>query len=201
MNKNGLLFVISGPSGTGKGTVVNKLIESGEFALSVSATTRLPREGEIEGIHYFFKSKDDFLEMAESHEFLEYAEFCGNYYGTPKNTVLSQLELGKDVILEIEVQGAENIKKSYPEAVLIFLAPPNLDELESRLTGRGAENAEKIKMRLDTAKKELKKIQEYDYVVINETVDAAVNAIKAIAESEKYSTARNQGLEKLILQE
>ena len=147
-NTKGIIVVISGPSGSGKGTIVNELIKNEQYALSISATTRKPRIGEKEGIHYFFMSKEEFLEMINKEELVEWAEFCDNYYGTPKSYIEDKINKGKDVILEIEVQGALQVKKIYPEAILIFIIPPSLTELKNRLLKRGTETSEIIEKRL-----------------------------------------------------
>ncbi len=194
----GLLIVVSGPSGAGKGTVMNKLIAGGDYALSVSATTRSPREGEQDGINYFFKTREEFEKMIADNEFLEYARFCGNYYGTPLSYVNQKLDEGKNVILEIEVKGAFQVKEKCPEAVLIFLAPPSMKELEERLVGRGTESPEVIAERLARAMEELDLIDDYDYVVINDDVDEAVADIRSIVKAEQRRAARNIGINKKI---
>lgn len=194
----GLLIVVSGPSGAGKGTVMNKLIAGGDYALSVSATTRSPREGEQDGINYFFKTREEFEKMIADNEFLEYAVFCGNYYGTPLPYVNQKLDEGKNVILEIEVKGAFQVKEKCPEAVLIFLAPPSMKELEERLVGRGTESPEVIAERLARAMEELDLIDDYDYVVINDDVDEAVADIRSIVKAEQRRAARNIGINKKI---
>ncbi len=194
----GLLIVISGPSGAGKGTVVGKLISGGDYALSISATTRSPREGEKEGINYFFKTRDEFEEMINKGDFLEYAQFCGNYYGTPLPYVKQMLDEGKNVILEIEVKGAFQVKEKCPEAVLIFLAPPSMKELEDRLIGRGTETPEVVAERLARAMDELDLVDDYDYVVVNDDVDEAVNDIRSIVKAEQRRAARNTGINKKI---
>lgn len=194
----GLLIVVSGPSGAGKGTVMNKLIAGGDYALSVSATTRSPREGEQDGINYFFKTAEEFEKMIADNEFLEYARFCGNYYGTPLSYVNQKLDEGKNVILEIEVKGAFQVKEKCPEAVLIFLAPPSMKELEERLVGRGTESPEVIAERLARAMEELDLIDDYDYVVINDDVDEAVADIRSIVKAEQRRAARNIGINKKI---
>lgn len=182
--RKGLLTVISGPSGAGKGTVVGKLIESGNYALSVSATTRSPREGEKDGVNYYFKTREEFESMIDKGDFLEYAEFCGNYYGTPLPYVRQKMNEGKNIILEIEVKGAFQVKEKAPDAVLIFLAPPSMEELESRLRGRGTETEQVIRERLERAAEEMKLSDSYDYVVVNDTVEDAVEKINAIVNEE-----------------
>ena len=176
----GRLIVISGPAGTGKGTVVNGLMERERYALSVSATTRAPRGFEQDGINYFFKTVEEFEEMIKNNEFLEYAKFVDNYYGTPKKFVLDKLEEGKNVLLEIEVQGALQVKKNYPEATLIFLLPPSMEELESRLRGRATDSEETILKRLARAEEEMSYKDKYDYQVVNFEVDQAVQEIEDI---------------------
>lgn len=178
MNNRGTLIVISGFSGSGKGTVVRKLIEDyEEYAVSVSATTRDPREGEVHGQNYFFLSKEDFEEKIKVDGFLEYAIYCDNYYGTPRDYVEEHLAQGKNVILEIEIQGAMKVKKTLPEAVLLFLMPPSIYELKRRLTGRGTETEEVINNRLCRAKEEAKGIEEYDYIVINDDLNVCVKQL------------------------
>lgn len=186
MNKKGVLMVVSGPSGCGKGTILKKLLsDNSNIYYSVSATTRAPREGEIDGTHYYFITKDEFRNKIKNGDMLEYAEYVGNYYGTPKDKVFSHLEKGHDVILELEVQGAMQIKRSCPEAVLVFIAPPSVEELERRLVGRGTEKEETIKARLETAMEELKAQNEYHYLVVNDEVDLAVERIAEVLKNEK----------------
>ena len=191
MNKKGLLVIVSGPSGAGKGTVVSELIKNQSYALSTSITTRQAREGEIDGVHYFFRDTKTFEKMIEKNELLEYAEFCGNYYGTPMFYVEEQLEQGKNVILEIEVQGALQVKERYEDAILIFLTPHNIVELRRRLENRATETEEKINMRMKRAREEIKVIDKYDYIVINNIVEEAVNNINNIVETEKMSAKRH----------
>lgn len=181
----GLKIVLSGPSGSGKGTIVKSLVNDHGFKVSISATTREPRSGEEDGIHYFFKTKNQFQEMIAKSELLEYASFCDNYYGTPKSFIEDCAKSGKDVILEIEVQGAHQIKDIYPEAIFIFVIPPSMKELENRLIGRSTETREVIDMRLKRAKEELALYNTYDYIVINENLEDAVKAIKNIVVVEK----------------
>lgn len=144
MNKRGILAIISGFSGAGKGTVVNKLLEKDNYAVSISATTREPRQGEVDGKNYFFKSRDEFENMIENNQLIEYAEYVGNYYGTPRDYVFKKLEEGYDVILEIEMQGALKVKEKFPETALIFITPPSADELKKRLVGRGTETIDRL---------------------------------------------------------
>ena len=192
MKNKGLLLVVSGPSGVGKGTICKEYLSSyDDCALSVSATTRAPRDGEIDGVSYFFLSHDEFRKKIDEGGFLEHAVFCDNYYGTPKEAVLKQLESGKNVILEIEVQGALQVRSHYPEAVFVFVIPPTLQTLEDRLRGRGTETDEVIKKRLERAKAEFKYIDKYNYVLVNDTVSDAVARLHSIIEAEKCLMARN----------
>lgn len=179
MEKKGLLVVISGFSGSGKGTLMKELLKRYDdtYALSISATTRSPREGELHGREYFFVTKAEFEKMIENEELIEYAGYVGNYYGTPKPYVLSKLLEGKDVILEIEVQGAIDLKKRYPEAVMIFITPPDKKTLEKRLVGRGTESKAQIENRLERAAKEADSMENYDYLIINDDIDETVEKI------------------------
>lgn len=195
MKEKGLLLVISGFSGAGKGTVVKRLLElHNDYALSISATTRSPREGEQNGREYFFKSTEEFESMIDNSELIEYAKYVSNYYGTPKAYVEEQLEAGKNVILEIEIQGALNIKKMYPDAVLLFIMPPSAEELERRLVGRGTEDEATIKARLQRASDEAKGVENYNYIVINDKVDDCVETIHSIVNSEKRKAVNNMSL-------
>ncbi len=183
MKNKGKLIVISGPSGVGKGTIVKRLLkECNDTVLSVSATTRKPRKEDAEGVTYFFKSPDEFRSMIDDEQFLEWAMYNDNYYGTPAPQVDKLLGEGKNVILEIEVQGAMNVKGKRPEGLYIFVAPPNLKELKNRLTGRGSESIDEINKRVSLAKDEYDKRNEYDFIVVNDDLDIAVNDIKNIIE-------------------
>ncbi len=194
--EKGKLIIISGFAGAGKGTVVRKLLDMypDRFRLSVSVTTRRPRPGEKEGVHYFFRSRRAFNRMIRKGELLEYACYVGNYYGTPRKYVEEKLDEGFDVILEIEQQGAFKVKKAMPEAVLVFLTPPTIEELERRLRGRGTETEENIRRRLEQAAIEAENIQLYDYIVINENddVQGAAESICHLAENEHLKTSRNE---------
>ena len=171
MKNKGLLLVISGFSGAGKGTVMKEIMKKyDDYALSISATTRLPREGEVDGREYFFKTVEQFKQMINENKLIEYANYVGNYYGTPKEYVENHLEAGKNVILEIEIQGALNIKKLYPDAVLMFIMPPDAKELENRLRGRGTEDEKTVHARLMRAAEEAEGVEAYDYIVVNDDV-------------------------------
>lgn len=189
--ERGKTFIISGPSGVGKSTVLSALLESRpDIYFSVSATTREPREGEVDGVHYHFIEADEFMNWLKDDAFLEYAQYVGNFYGTPKKYVDQAMDAGRDVILDIEVQGANQVYAKRPDTVRIFIAPPNWDELEDRLKKRGTDSAEKIEQRLLRAKVEMKTAAEYDYFVINDTVDNAVAELKAIMCAEHCKTAQ-----------
>jgi len=181
----GLVFVLSGPSGVGKGTLCSQLrILSPELVYSVSATTRAPRLGEIEGVNYFFKTREQFEAMIQAHELLEWAEYVKNYYGTPKSFVQQTIDQGRDVVLEIEVQGALQVKKHFPEAIFIFVLPPSLGELERRITNRGTESESSILKRMGVAREELKQIEFYDYAIVNDDLEQASNRVQNIIEAE-----------------
>ncbi len=193
MNRKGLIVVISGFSGTGKGTLMKALLQKYDnYALSVSATTRAPREGEVDGREYFFISDEQFEKLIAEDGLIEHAGYCGHYYGTPRKFVEEQMEQGKDVILEIEIQGALQIKKKFPKALLLFVMPPSADELEKRLRGRGTETEEVILGRLQRAKEESLGIEEYDSIVINDDLDTCVEQTHAIIEAAHYTPDRNE---------
>lgn len=190
MNKKGLLIVFSGPSGVGKGTVLRQYLQSHpNTAFSVSATTRSPREGEIHGQHYYFLSREEFETMAANGGLLEYAEFAGNFYGTPRDAVEQRLKEGVDVVLEIEVQGAMQVKKQCPEALLVFVMPPSFEELRRRLSGRGTEDEATVCRRLSNAAREMEAAKQYDYIVVNQTVEQAVDQLEQIVGAAKHTAA------------
>lgn len=181
----GKTFIICGPSGVGKGTVVSRLMEADPtLYFSVSATTRAPRAGEEDGVHYHFLTREKFQEWIDAGDFLEHAQFVGNFYGTPRRYVDEAMDQGRDVLLDIEIQGAEQIHRKRPEAVRIYIAPPSWEELERRLTGRGTEDGEKIRSRLARGREEFAAAKDFDYLVINDTVDHAVAEIRAIMTAE-----------------
>lgn len=186
MKERGLLIVLSGPSGVGKGTVRQAIFsqEDTRFEYSISVTTRKPREGERNGVDYFFKSREEFEHMIENKKLLEWAEYVGNYYGTPVDYVEQTLSEGKDVFLEIEVQGALQVREAFPEGLFIFLAPPSLSELQNRIITRGTESEELIRNRMVAAKEEIEMMDAYDYVVENDDVELACERIKAIVLAE-----------------
>lgn len=182
--KKGLLIVVSGPSGTGKGTICKELVKKADVEISVSATTRSPREGEIDGRNYFFISRKEFSDRISSNGFLEYAEVYGNYYGTPVDFVMQKLDEGRDVVLEIDIQGALKIKEKYPEGIFIFILPPSMTELKNRIVGRGSETEASINERYGAALQEISYIDKYDYCIINDEVEKAVHKVMTIIEAE-----------------
>ncbi|MCR4616916.1 MAG: guanylate kinase [Lachnospiraceae bacterium] len=191
MDKKGILLVISGFSGAGKGTVVNRLREKyDEYALSVSMTSRQPRPGDVEGKTYFFVTREKFEKTIAENGLLEYAEYCGNYYGTPRAFVEQQLNAGKNVILEIEIQGATNIKKAFPESLLLFITPPSAAELEKRLKGRGTETDDVIAKRLKRAYEESDGMDTYDYIVVNDDLEECVDEVHRIIDLAKHQPLR-----------
>lgn len=193
MVQRGLLIVLSGPSGAGKGTVCKQLMPTvTNLSYSVSATTRKPRPGEVDGVHYFFKTTEQFQHMIEQDRLLEWAEIYGNYYGTPLEYVDQELTQGRNVLLEIDVQGALQVKKKFPQGVFVFLIPPSLNELRKRILGRGTETEESFHARFGSAASEMEYIVHYDYAVVNDQVDAAVAKLRAIIDAESCSLRRNQ---------
>ena len=194
MNKEGILVVVSGFSGAGKGTLMKTLLQRYDnYALSISATTRTPREGEIDGKDYFFVNKEKFSDMIQGDLFLEYATYVSHSYGTPKSYVWEQMSLGKDVILEIEIQGALKIKEAYPNAVLLFVMPPNANELKRRLTGRGTEEEDIICARLKRAAEEADGMEQYDYILINDQIDSCVEKMHQLIQAQHYRVIHNLG--------
>ena len=193
MNKRGLLFIISGPAGSGKGTIVSRVRELAPFDFSVSATTRTPRPGEIDGVHYHFLTKEQFEEKIAAGEMLEHAKYSENYYGTPKAPVDAALDEGKNIILEIEVQGALQVKEKMPEAIMIFIMPPNYETLLARIRGRGTETEEVIQKRMKQSHFEIENFHKYDYVVVNQTdgIEKAAENILDIMKVETLRTSRN----------
>lgn len=190
--RRGLLIVVSGPAGSGKGTVNSQLVATGDFVFSVSATTRAPRPGEVNGVNYHFIDKEEFQRRIDENGFLEYTTYCDNFYGTPLKEAMAVLESGKNLILEIECDGAKNVKRIFPDAVLIMLIPPTYAIQEERLRGRGTETEEVIRKRLEKAKREIEQIDAYDYIVYNYNGGAAVavDDIKAIVRAEKLAQHR-----------
>lgn len=193
MAKKGLLFIVSGPAGSGKGTIVSRVRELAEFDFSVSATTRTPRPGEIDGVHYHFIDRARFEEMIRNDELLEHAEYVGNYYGTPRKPVEETLAEGKNIILDIEVQGAMQVKAKMPEAIMIFVLPPDFKTLLGRIRGRGTESEEVISLRMQKARLEISLFDHYDYVVVNRegAVEDAAQEVLSILRAERLKTFRN----------
>ena len=190
MDKQGILVVLSGFSGAGKGTIMKALLERhDDYALSISATTRKPRAGEVEGREYFFVSKEQFLSMVEEDALIEHAQYVDNYYGTPKRYVEEQRAAGKDVILEIEIQGALKIKEKFPDALLIFVMPPDAAELERRLTGRGTESPEAVRARLKRAAEEAVGVGAYDYILVNDQLDTCVEELHQMIQVQHSRTS------------
>ena len=190
----GILLVLSGFSGSGKGTVMKEIMKkySDRYALSISATTRSPRQGETDGVEYFFKTREEFEEMIAKDELIEYAQYVSNYYGTPKAYVQEQLNAGKDVILEIEIQGALKIKEKFPDTLLLFMTPPSAEELKKRLIGRGTESMEVIQARLKRAIEEAEGIEKYDYLIINDDLEECVERFHSIVTNEHERVSRNE---------
>ncbi len=196
MDKKGILVVVSGFSGAGKGTIMKRLLEEypENYALSISATTRAPRPGECHGKEYFFVSEETFEKMIQKDALIEYARYVSNYYGTPKEYVLEQLGQGRDVILEIEIQGALKVKEAYPDTLLLFVSPPNAGELKKRLVNRGTESKATIDSRLKRAFEEAQGVEQYDYFVINDELEECVQEVHSIIKNEHARVARNYAL-------
>lgn len=189
----GALVVVSGFSGAGKGTLMGKLLNDYDnYALSISCTSRKPREGEVDGVHYFFKTREEFEQLIAEGGFLEHAQYVGNYYGTPKAYVEQMLDEGKDVILEIEIQGALNVRNIIPEVLLVFITPPSAEELERRLVSRGTETMEVIRSRMNRAVEEAEDMDKYDYVVINDDLQTCVDELHALIQAQ-HNRASNRG--------
>ena len=203
MNEKGILIVVSGFSGSGKGTLMKELLTRypDTYALSISATTRLPREGEVDGREYFFVSKDEFEKMIAKGELIEYAKYVENYYGTPRDYVEKKLDEGKDVILEIEIQGALNVKKMFPDTLLLFVTPPSAEELKKRLVGRGTETMDVIESRMDRACEEAQGMENYDYLIVNDSLDRCVEEMHSIIQGEHRRSSRNCEFMKEIKQD
>lgn len=198
----GLLIVMSGFSGAGKGTLMKRMLQDyDEFCFSVSMTTRAPREGEVDGKDYFFVTREIFEKEIANNGLVEYAEYCGNYYGTPKAYVEKQIKAGKCVILDIEVQGAMQIKKQFPDALMVFVTPPSIDVLLKRLRARGTESEEVIMKRINRAKEEALSIDKYEYVVVNDDLNQAVNDMHEMVMAARFSTFRNREFVKNIIDE
>ncbi len=194
--RKGILIVVSGFSGSGKGTIMNQLLKEypNIYALSISATTRSPRVGEVHGREYFFVSKEEFETMIQEKKLIEYAQYVNNYYGTPKEYVFQQLEMGKDVILEIEIQGALKVKEVYPNTLLLFVTPPSAKELKNRLIGRGTEDEATVASRLSRAWQEVQGVEHYDYLVVNDDLEECVQKVHSIIQNEHASVAKNHVL-------
>lgn len=193
MKQKGILVVVSGFSGAGKGTLMKALLSqyASQYALSISATTRSPRVGEEHGREYFFLKKEEFEQMIAEDALIEHACYVGNYYGTPKSYVMEQMEAGKDVILEIEIQGALKVKEKFPETLLLFVTPPNAQELESRLRGRGTETEDVIRDRLKRAAEEAEYMEQYDYILVNDVLEECVESMHELIQSQHQKTERN----------
>ena len=200
MSRKGILIVVSGFSGSGKGTLMKKLLSEypDTYALSISATTRAPREGERHGKEYFFISKDEFEKMIAKGELIVYAKYVENYYGTPREYVEKKLEEGRDVILEIEIQGALKVKKAFPDTLLLFVTPPSAQELKQRLVGRGTETMDVIRSRMDRACEEAEGMDSYDYLIVNDDLDTCVKEMHEIIQGEHHRSFRNKAFMKEI---
>ncbi len=200
MQQEGLLIVVSGPSGAGKGTICKRLLEKNpNLGYSISATTRAPRTGEVNGVNYWFLSKEEFQKMIAEDGLLEWAEVYGNYYGTPAQKVRDSLAEGKNILLEIDTQGAALVRDKFPEGVYIYILPPSLEELKRRIIGRGTDSAESIERRLSCAREEMSCVTEqYNYLVLNDEVELAVKRMETIIEAEQYQIKRNHNLLKAV---
>lgn len=201
VKQKGLLVVISGPSGAGKGTIYRRIIDSADMKRSVSVTTRAPRPGEVDGVDYFFKTEEEYQQMIAEGAFLETASVYHNYYGTPKAPVFQNLEQGNDVLFEVDVHGAKSIKKAYPQAIAIFVMTPDFATLESRLRSRGTETEDSIKTRLSSAARELSRYELFDYIVFNDEIDAATERVMDIITAERCKVRNNVTAIKRLLNE
>ncbi len=199
--KKGILAVISGFSGAGKGTIMKELIKRYDYFLSVSATTRRPRDGEVDGKDYYFHTKEEFQQMIDRGELVEWAEYVGNFYGTPKKRVEEQLNQGRDVLLEIEMQGGMLVKQQFPDSLLIFISPPSAEVLKERLAGRGTESPEEIKRRLQRAVEEVKYMKDYDYIIVNDDLEDAINKVNDLIRYDHYKACNSAHLIKKMEQE
>ncbi len=186
--KKGILIVVSGFSGAGKGTIIKELRKKYDYELSISSTTRNPRKGDVDGVDYFFKTRDEFEEMIKKDKLIEWAEYVGNYYGTPREYVEQQLEAGKDVLLEIEMHGGMLVKEQYPDAMLLFITPPSAEILKNRLTGRGTETEEEIERRMNRAAEEADYMEKYDYILVNDSLDEAVEELHHLIQAKHHKT-------------
>ena len=202
MNRRGMLIVLSGPSGSGKGTIIKSLLQQREdTVLSISVTTRAPRPGEEDGVHYFFRTREEFEELIRRNALLEFAEYNGNYYGTPQAYVEEQLGSGRDVILEIEIQGALKVKEKLADTLLLFVTPPSAQELKKRLEIRGTETPESVRSRLARANEEAQGILSYDYLLVNDDLETCVDVMHHVTQSEHHRMQRNHGSVQKIVQE
>lgn len=199
--KKGVLAVISGFSGAGKGMIMKELIKRYDYFLSVSATTRRPRDGEVDGKDYYFHTKEEFQQMIDQGELVEWAEYVGNFYGTPKKRVEEQLDQGRDVLLEIEMQGGMLVKQQFPDSLLIFISPPSAEVLKERLAGRGTESPEEIKRRLQRAVEEVKYMKDYDYIIVNDDLEDAINKVNDLIRYDHYKACNSAHLIKKMEQE
>ncbi len=198
MKNKGLLLVVSAPSGCGKGTILGEILKDDSFYYSISATTRAPREGEQDGVNYHFITKEEFEQRIAQGGMLEYAQYCGNYYGTPKKEVEQMREAGRDVILEIEVEGAMKVRALCPDAVFLFIAPPSVEELRRRLNKRGTEAAEVIEERVSQASRELSYANRYDYIIVNGELEKAIQDFRAVVRAEKLRTKNGNKIDEVL---
>ena len=198
MNKKGRIFIICAPSGCGKGTILGEILKDDSFYYSISATTRAPREGEQDGVNYHFITKEEFEQRIAQGGMLEYAQYCGNYYGTPKKEVEQMRDAGRDVILEIEVEGAMKVRALCPDAVFLFIAPPSVEELRRRLNKRGTEAAEVIEERVSQAARELSYADRYDYIIVNGELEKAIQDFRTVVRAEKLRTKNGNKIDEVL---